>query len=95
MNPSVEVQHLVGKLSTAETLLPEVRQKIATCPGKHLFVIRERIMLNLYVCTSTENYMCIKWGMVVKGLIRKVEKYVLILVLKLSPCSKCKLFLFG
>jgi hypothetical protein len=43
VNPSVEVHHLVGKLSTAETLLTEVQRKVPTCPGKHLFVIRERI----------------------------------------------------
>jgi len=43
VNPSVEVHHLVGKLSTAETLLTEVQRKVATCPGKHLFVIRERV----------------------------------------------------
>jgi hypothetical protein len=28
VNPSVEVHHLVGKLSTAETLLTEVQQEI-------------------------------------------------------------------
>ena len=43
VNPSVEVHHLVGKLSTAETLQTEVQRKVATCPGKHLFVIRERL----------------------------------------------------
>jgi len=41
--PSVEVHHLVGKLSTAETLLTEMQRKVPTCPGKHLFVIRERL----------------------------------------------------
>ena len=28
MNPSVEVHHLVGKISTAETLLTEVQRKV-------------------------------------------------------------------
>jgi len=28
VNPSVEVHHLVGKLSTAETLLTEVQRKV-------------------------------------------------------------------
>jgi hypothetical protein len=32
VNPSVEVHHLVGKLSTAETLL----SKVPTYPGKQL-----------------------------------------------------------
>jgi hypothetical protein len=36
LNPSVEVHHLVGKLSTAETLLTEVQRKVPTFPGKHL-----------------------------------------------------------
>ena len=40
VNPSVEVHHLVGKLSTAETHLTEVQRKDSTCPGKLLFVIR-------------------------------------------------------
>ena len=43
VNPSVEVRHLVGKLSTAETLLTEVQREVATCAGKHLFVVRERL----------------------------------------------------
>jgi len=43
MDPSVEVHHLVGKLSTAETLLTEMQRKVPTCPDKHLFVIRERL----------------------------------------------------
>jgi len=29
LNPSVEVHHLVGKLSTAETLLTEVQRKVS------------------------------------------------------------------
>jgi hypothetical protein len=32
VNPSVEVHNLVGKLSTAETLLTEVQCKVSTCP---------------------------------------------------------------
>jgi hypothetical protein len=32
VNPGVEVRHLVGKISTAETLL----EKFPTYPGKHL-----------------------------------------------------------
>ena len=43
VNPSVEVHHVVGKLSTAEILLTEVPRDVSTCPGKHLFVIRERL----------------------------------------------------
>jgi hypothetical protein len=31
--PSVEVNHLVGKLSTAGTLLTEVQIIVPTCPG--------------------------------------------------------------
>ena len=27
----------------AETVLTEVQHKVPTCPGKHLFVIRERL----------------------------------------------------
>ena len=41
VNPNVEVHHLVGKLSTAESLLTEVQREVATCAGKLLFVIRE------------------------------------------------------
>jgi len=37
-NPSVEVHHLVGKLSTAETLLTEVQRKVLTCPGSFLVI---------------------------------------------------------
>ena len=35
VNPSVEMHHLVVKLSTAETLLTEVQRKVPTCLGKH------------------------------------------------------------
>ena len=42
-NPIVEVCYLVGKLSTAETLLIEVQNIVETRPGRHLFVIRERL----------------------------------------------------
>ena len=42
----VEEHHLVGKLSTAETLLTEVQREVP-CPGKHLFVIRERLFAHL------------------------------------------------
>ena len=41
VNPSVEVHHLVGKLSTAETLLTEVQRKVPICP---------RIFLVINVC---------------------------------------------
>ena len=41
VNPSVEVRHLVGNLSTAETLLTEVQRKVLTSPGKDF-------MLTLY-----------------------------------------------
>ena len=41
--PGVEAHHLVGTLSTAESLLTEVQRKFPTCPGKQLFVIRERL----------------------------------------------------
>jgi len=43
VNPIVEAHHLVGKLSTAETLLTEVQHKVPKRPGQHLFVIRERL----------------------------------------------------
>jgi len=36
LNPSVEVHHLVGKLSTAETLLTEVQRTVPTRPGSFL-----------------------------------------------------------
>ena len=36
--PSVEMHHLVGKLSTAETLLTEVQRKVPTCPGSFLVI---------------------------------------------------------
>jgi len=36
VNPSVEVHHTVGKLSTGETLLTDVQPKVPKCPGKHL-----------------------------------------------------------
>ena len=36
VNPSVEVHHLVGKLSTAGTLVTEAQSDVSTCPGKHL-----------------------------------------------------------
>ena len=38
LNPSVEVHHLVGKLSTAETLLTEVQRKVPACPGNFLVI---------------------------------------------------------
>ena len=38
LNPSVEVHHLVRKLSTAETLLTEVQRKVPTCPGSFLVI---------------------------------------------------------
>ena len=47
-NPSVEVHHLVGKLSTAETLLTEVQRKVPTCPGSFLVI---------NVCNQG-NYLC-------------------------------------
>ena len=43
VNPSVELHDLIGKLSTVRTLLTEMQRKVATRPGKHLFVIRERL----------------------------------------------------
>jgi len=52
VNPSVEVRHLVGKLPTTETLLTEVQCKVATCAGKHLFVIREGFLCS--PCTFSE-----------------------------------------
>ena len=53
-NPSVEVHHLVGILSTDETLLrTEVQLKVPTCPGKHLLnwytYIGKDFMLTLYI----------------------------------------------
>ena len=36
--PNVEMHHLVGKLSTAETLLTEVQRKVPTCPGSFLVI---------------------------------------------------------
>jgi len=38
LNPSVEVHHLVGKLSMAETLLTEVQRTVPTCPGGFLVI---------------------------------------------------------
>ena len=38
LNPSVEVHHLFGKLSTAETLLTKGQRTGVTCPGS-FFVI--------------------------------------------------------
>ena len=38
VNPSVEVHHLVGKLSTAETLLTDVQRKVPTCPRSFLVI---------------------------------------------------------
>ena len=35
---SVEVHHLVGKLSMAETLLTEVQRTVPTCPGSFLVI---------------------------------------------------------
>jgi hypothetical protein len=35
-NPSVAVHHPVGELPMAETLLTEVQNKAASCPGKRL-----------------------------------------------------------
>ena len=34
----MEVHHLVGKLSTSETLLTEVQRKVPTCPGGFLVI---------------------------------------------------------
>jgi hypothetical protein len=42
VNTSVEVHHLVGKLSMAEILLTKVQRKIPTCPGKY------NILLTVY-----------------------------------------------
>ena len=59
VSPDVEVHHLVGKLSTAETLLTEVQRIVPTCPGKHLFVIRERFCAHPVLCTvSHKNARC-------------------------------------
>jgi len=53
VKPSVEVNPLVGKLSTAETLLTEVKGKVPTCPGKHLLkwytYIGKDFMLTLFI----------------------------------------------
>ena len=38
LNPSVEVHHLFGKLSTAKTLLTEVQYKVATCTHSFLVI---------------------------------------------------------
>jgi len=38
LKPSVEVHHLVGKLSTAGTLLTEVQRKVPKCPGSFLLI---------------------------------------------------------
>ena len=38
LNRSVEVHHLVGKLSMAETVLTEVQRKVPTCPGSFLII---------------------------------------------------------
>jgi hypothetical protein len=38
LTPSVEVHHLVGKLSTAGTLLTEVQCKVPTCPISFLLI---------------------------------------------------------
>jgi hypothetical protein len=53
----VEVHHRIGKLSTAGTLLTEVQLKVPTCPGKHLFVIRERLYAHpvLFLLIFVEN----------------------------------------
>ena len=37
-NPSVEVHHLVGKFSTAETLLTEVQRTVPTCAGSFIVI---------------------------------------------------------
>ena len=34
----MEVHHLVGKLSTAETVLTEVQRNVPTCPGSFLVI---------------------------------------------------------
>ena len=46
VNPSVEVHHLIGKLSTADTYLTEVQREVPICPGKHLSVVRERLYVH-------------------------------------------------
>jgi len=59
VNPSVEVHHLVGKLSTAETLLNEVQRNKCLKSGKDFYthpvyeIQRKRTYLVLK--TSTEN----------------------------------------
>jgi len=55
LNPSVEVHHLDGKLSTAETLLTEVQRKVSTCPGGFLV---------MNVCNQGNNLcsLCISLG---------------------------------
>ena len=43
VNPSVDVNHLVGKLSTAGTLLTEVQRKVPKCFLVIMIVIGERL----------------------------------------------------
>ena len=38
LNLSVELRHLVGKLSSGETLLTEVQRKVPTCPRSFLVI---------------------------------------------------------
>ena len=38
LNPNMEVHHLVGKLSMAETLLTEVQRTVPTCPVSSLVI---------------------------------------------------------
>jgi hypothetical protein len=55
VNPSVEVHHLVGKLSMAETLLTEIKRKVPS-PGKQLFVIKERLYAHPVLYSVTNLY---------------------------------------
>jgi len=48
-NPSVQVHHLVGKLSTAETLPTDVQRKVPTCPGS--FLVTNVCNQRKYLCS--------------------------------------------
>jgi len=54
VNPSVEVHHFVGTLSTAENLLTEVQRKVPTCPGKDFMLTLYK--LTLYKLTLYKRY---------------------------------------
>jgi len=69
LNPGVEVHHLVGKLSTAETLLTVVQRKVPTCPCSFVVInVRNQGKTLCSSCIFDKN--CVLQGCICKALMQ-------------------------